>query len=114
VVGFVAGGVVALVGVLLVGVLLDVDDEVLLDVDDEVLLDVDLVVEVLELLQFLAASCATVWAPWLRFCDRVVLTVDGRLVTALVSAADALSAGPHWWAATADEIEFSWLVRLLF
>jgi hypothetical protein len=43
----------------------------------------------------------------------VVLTVDGRLVTALVSAADALLAGPHWWAATAEEIEFSWLVRLL-
>jgi hypothetical protein len=43
----------------------------------------------------------------------VVLTVEGRLVTALVSAADALSAGPHWWAATAEEIELSWLVRLL-
>jgi hypothetical protein len=52
-------------------------------------------------------------APWLRFCDRVVLTVDGRLVTELVSAADALLAWPHWWAATAEEIEFSWLVRLL-
>ena len=61
----------------------------------------------LELLQSLAASWATVLAPWLRFCDSVVLTVEGRLVTALVSAAAALPAGPHWWAATAEEIEFS-------
>ncbi len=52
-------------------------------------------------------------APWLRFCDSVVFTVEGRLVTALVSAADALLACPHWWAATAEETEFSWLVRLL-
>jgi hypothetical protein len=43
----------------------------------------------------------------------VVLTVEGRLVTALVSAAAALAAGPHWWAATAEETEFSWVVRLL-
>ena len=47
---------------------------------------------VLELLQSLAASSPTVLAPWLRFCDRVVLIVEGRLVTALVSAADALLA----------------------
>ncbi|MFZ1992696.1 MAG: hypothetical protein WAU75_01195 [Solirubrobacteraceae bacterium] len=112
VVGLVADEDVALVGVLVVGVV-ELLVDVLLDVDDEVLLGVDLVVEVLEVLQFWAASCATVPAPWLRFCERVVLTVDGRLVTALVSAADALLAAPHWWAATAEEIEFSWLVRLL-
>jgi hypothetical protein len=96
VVGFVAGGAVLLVGVLLevlvgllVAVLLDVVVELEVDVDDEVL-------ELLELLlQSLAASSATVLAPWLRFCDRVVLTVEGRLVTALVSAADALLACPH-------------------
>lgn len=62
---------------------------VLLEEDEEELL------ELLELLQSLAASWATVLAPWLRFCDRVVLTVEGRLVTALVSAAEALSAEPH-------------------
>jgi hypothetical protein len=55
---------------------------------------VDLVVDVLEV-QSLAASSATVLAPWLRLDDRVVLTVEGRLVTALVSAAAALLAGPH-------------------
>ena len=53
-------------------------------------------------------------APWLRFCDRVVLIVEGRLVTALVSAADALLACPQLWASTAEETEFSWLVRLWF
>jgi hypothetical protein len=114
VVGLVAGGVVVLVVVLLdveVGALVAVEVGVLV----EVLVDVDVVlVDVLELLQSLAASSATVFAPWLRFWDRVVLMVDGRLVTALVSAADALAAGPHWWAATAAETESSWLVRLLF
>jgi hypothetical protein len=96
VVGFVAGGAVLLVDVLL-DVLVGLLVAVLLDVVvEEVLDDVDeLLVEVLELLQSLAASSATVFAPWLRFCDSVVLTVDGRLVTALVSAADALLAGPH-------------------
>jgi hypothetical protein len=115
VVGFVAGGFVLLVGEvlveaveLLVVVELEVVVELLVDVD------VDELVELLELLQSLAASSATVPAPWLRFCERVVLIVEGRLVTALVSAADALLAGPHWWASTAEETEFSWLVRLLF
>jgi hypothetical protein len=114
VVGLVAGGVVAL---LLVDVLLEVLVELLVVVVGVlvevvvVLDDVDLVV--LVLLQSLAARRATVLAPWLRFCERVVLTVEGRLVTALVSAAAALLAGPHWWAATAEETEFSWLVRLL-
>jgi hypothetical protein len=114
VVGLVAAEVVVLVVVLLdvdVGVLVDVEVGVLV----AVLVDVDVVlVEVLELLQSLAASSATVLAPWLRFWDRVVLMVDGRLVTALVSAADALAAAPHWWASTAAETELSWLVRLLF
>ncbi|HEX3977094.1 MAG TPA: hypothetical protein VHW96_12580 [Solirubrobacteraceae bacterium] len=92
-VGFVAGGAVLLLDVLLdvlvgllVVVLLDV---VVVDVVDDV---DEVLVDVLELLQSLAASCATVLAPWLRFCDSVVLTVEGRLVTALVSAADALLA----------------------
>jgi hypothetical protein len=97
VVGFVAGGDVLLVdeglvdGVeLLVGVLLEVLVEVLVDVGVELL-------ELLELLdlQSLMASRATVLAPWLRFRESVVLTVVGRLVTALVSAAAALLAAPH-------------------
>ncbi len=73
---------------LLVAVLLEVLVELLV-VEDEVLEDV------LELLQSLEASSATVLAPWLRFADSVVLIVEGRLVTALVSAADALLACPH-------------------
>jgi hypothetical protein len=108
VVGFVAGGAVLLVGVLL-EVLVELLVEVLLEVVVELaVVEDEVLVDVLELLlQSLAASWATVLAPWLRFCERVVLTVEGRLVTALVSAADALLAGPHWWAATAEEIEFS-------
>lgn len=113
VVGLVAGELVLLVVVLVdvdVGVLV----EVLVGVLVEVVVDVDVVlVDVLELLQSRAASSATVLAPWLRFCDRVVLIVDGRLVTALVSAAAALLACAHWWAATAAETEFSWLVSVL-
>ena len=114
VVGLVAGGVVELVDVLVdvdVGVLVEVEVGVLV----VVVVDVDVVlVDVLELLQSLAASCATVLAPWLRFCDSVVLMVEGRLVTALVRAAAALLACAHWCAATAEDTEFSWLVRLLF
>jgi hypothetical protein len=54
--GFVAGGVVLLLDVLLVGVV-ELLVDVLLGVDDDVLVEeVDLVVEVLVLLQFLAAS----------------------------------------------------------
>jgi hypothetical protein len=74
--------------------------------------DEEVVLELLEL-QSLAASWLTVLAPWLRFCDRVVLTVDGRLVTALVRAAEALLACPQLWALTAFETESSWLLRLL-
>jgi hypothetical protein len=115
VVGLVAGGLVLLVEVLVdvdVGVLVDVVVGVLVVV---VVVDVDVVlVEVLELLQSRTASCATVLAPRLRFCDRVRLIVAGRLVTALVSAAAALLACAHWCAATAADTEFSWLVRLLF
>ena len=80
----------------------------------EVVVGVDVVVRVVVVLQLRAASSATVLAPWLRFRDRVVLIVEGRLVTALVSAAAALLAWAHSWAATAAEIESSWLVRLLF
>ena len=91
VVGFVAvGGALVLVEVLVGTVELLV--VVLLEVVVELLVDVDELVELLELLQSLAASSATVLAPWLRFCERVVLIVEGRLVTALVSAADALLA----------------------
>jgi hypothetical protein len=115
VVGLVAGVLVELVDVLVdveVGVLVE---EVVVGVLVVVVVDVDVVlVEVLELLQSLAASCATVLAPWLRFCDRVVLMVEGRFVTALVSAAAALLACAHWCAATAADTEFSWLVRPLF
>jgi hypothetical protein len=103
---------------LLVEVLLDVDVGVLVDVlvvGVELVVGVDVVVlVVLVLAQSRAARWATVLAPWLRFCDRVVLIVAGRLVTALVSAAAALLACAHWWASTAEETEFSWLVRLLF
>ena len=91
VVGFVAvGGALVLVEVLVGTVELLV--VVLLEVVVELVVDVDELVELLELLQSLAASSATVLAPWLRFCERVVLIVEGRLVTALVSAADALLA----------------------
>ena len=62
---------------------------------------VDDVLELVELLQSLAASWLTVLAPWLRFCERVVLIVAGRLVTALVSAAEALLACAQLWASTA-------------
>jgi hypothetical protein len=63
-----------------------------------VLVLVGVVVEVLlllEVVQSRTASWLTVPAPWLRFCDSVVLIVEGRLVTALVSAEAALAAGPH-------------------
>ena len=70
--------------------------------------------DVLELLlQSLAANSLTVLAPWLRFADSVVLIVDGRLVTALVSAAEALLACGQLWTSTACETESSWLFRLL-
>jgi hypothetical protein len=117
-VGFVAGDVPVLldelleelleleVGLLLVVVVV-VAAVVVGAVDDDV-------VEVLEVLQSRAASSLTVLAPWLRFCDKVVLIVDGRLVTALVSAADALLAWAQLWASTACETESNWLVRLLF
>ncbi len=95
VVGFVAGGAVLLVAVFVGAVELLVLVLVLVLVL-EVEVDVDEVLVVLELLlQFLAASLATVLAPWLRFLDRVVLIVEGRLVTSLVSAAAALLACPH-------------------
>jgi hypothetical protein len=96
VVGFVAGGVVLLLDVL-VDVLVGLLVAVLLEVLVELLVEEDEVLEdVLELLlQSLDASSATVLAPWLRLADSVVLIVEGRLVTALVSAADALLAGPH-------------------
>jgi hypothetical protein len=113
VVGFVAGGVV-FVGVLVVGVLVVVGVEVVVGVDVAVVGVVGVVRVRVVLVQSLAASSATVLAPWLRFCESVVLIVEGRLVTALVSAADALLAAPHWWWATAEETESSWLVRLLF
>jgi hypothetical protein len=115
-VGFVAGDVPVLLDELLeelveleVGLLLLVVVAAVLVAAVE-----DDVVELLELLQSRAASSLTVLAPWLRFCDRVVLIVEGRLVTALVSAADALLACAQLWASTACETESSWLVRLLF
>ena len=73
--------VVVVVVVVVVGVEDDDDDELLELDDDDELLDVQC-----------WASWATVAAPWLRFDDRVVLTVEGRLVTALVRAAAALAA----------------------
>lgn len=102
------------VGVLVVGVLVVVGVEVVVGVDVAVVGVVGVVRVRVVLVQSLAASSATVLAPWLRFCESVVLIVEGRLVTALVSAADALLAAPHWWWATAEETESSWLVRLLF
>jgi hypothetical protein len=94
VVGFVAGEDVLVVGDVLVG------DVGLVVVGVLVVVDVDVVVVCVEVVlvvvvQSRAASSATVFAPWLRFCERVVLMVDGRLVTALVSAAAALLACPH-------------------
>jgi hypothetical protein len=114
VVGFVAGGAVLLVGAVLVDEVELLVVVVLVLVVGLVLVVVLVVFEVLVLLQSLAASSATVLAPWLRFCERVVLMVEGRLVTALVRAAEALLAWPQWWADTAAAIEFSGVVRLLF
>ena len=73
----------------------------------------DDVLELLGLLQSRAASSLTVLAPWLRFCDSVVLIVAGRFVTALVSAAEALLAWAQLWTSTACDTESSWLFRLL-
>jgi hypothetical protein len=96
VVGLVAGGLVLLLVVVLLEVLVDVLVVVFV-ADVEVVVGVDDVVDVvLVAAQSRAARRATVPAPWLRFCDRVVLIVEGRLVTALVSAAAALLACPHW------------------
>ena len=67
----------------------------------------ELELELLELLQSLLASSLTVLAPWLRFRDSVVLMLDGRLVTPLVSAAEALLAWPQLWDCTALETESS-------
>jgi hypothetical protein len=114
--GFVAPGevpvglVVVVVGlvVVVVGLVVVVVGDVLVVVGAVV---VGVVVVVL--LQALAASWLTVLAAWLRFCERVVLTEAGRLVTALVRAAEALLAWPQLWALIALETESSWLLRLL-
>jgi hypothetical protein len=42
----------------------------------------------------------------------VVLTVEGRLATALLNDRAALDAAPHWPEATAEETAASWLFRL--
>ena len=89
---------------LLVELLELVEDGVVGLVDEVVVVRV--VVE-LEVVQSRCASWLTVPAPWPRFCTSVVVTDWGRLATALVSAAAALPACPHWWDASAEEIEFS-------
>jgi hypothetical protein len=117
-------GVVGFVAVVvLVLVLVDVDDEVVVVLGVLVVLllvvvGVELLeVRVVDVLVVVEQSCAASWltvpAPWLRFLTSVVLIEEGRLVTALVSAAAALCATPHWPAATAEEMESSWLARLL-
>jgi hypothetical protein len=86
-------------------------DDVVVVVDDVVVEVVVGLVEVVmtgvEVVQSRCASWLTVPAPWPRFCTRVVVTDGGRLATALVSAAAALAASPHWWAPIAEETEFS-------
>ena len=109
----------ALVGLVCVPVLELVLDDVLEVVGVLVEELLELVVEVDELLvlevlwQSLEASWPTVEAPWPRFCSRVVLTVEGRLATALFSDVAALAAAPHWCEPSATEIDCSWLLRLL-
>jgi hypothetical protein len=91
VVGFVAGEVVVgLCVVVVVVVVVGLVSDVVVVVAVVGVLVV--VVVVVVLLQSLAANSLTVLAPWLRFCERVVLIVAGRLVTALVRAAEALLA----------------------
>ena len=89
---------------LLVEVVGLVEDDVVGLVDVLVL---RLVVVGVEVVQSRWASWLTVPAPWPRFWTSVVVTDWGRLATALVSAAAALPASPHWWDASAEEIEFS-------
>jgi hypothetical protein len=114
VVGFVAGDVPVVLWDVVVVVVELLVVVVGLDVVAAVgVLVVVVVLVVVELLQSLAASSLTVLAPWLRFCDSVVLIVRGRLVTALVRAAAALLACPQSCASTALETESSWLLRLL-
>jgi hypothetical protein len=87
------------------GVLLDEleDDELL---EDEVV-GVDTVVE-LCWRQSLAASCAIVAAPWVRFSRSVGLTVIGSVATSALSAALALTAAPQSPACTAELISLPW------
>lgn len=94
-----------------VGFVCVLDGVVLLDdeLDEELL--VECVVLVLE--QSLAASSLTVAAPCPRFLIRVVLTLFGSEPISFESCCAAAVAAPQLRAATADEIEFSWSLRLL-
>lgn len=58
------------------------------------------------------ASWPTVEAPWLRFCAKVGLTVEGRFATALLKDVTALEAAPQSPAETAEESVSSWPFRL--
>jgi hypothetical protein len=68
-----------------------------------VAVEVVVVVFVLWVLQSLTASWPTVLAPWRRLLTSVVLTVLGRLSTALLNDVAALVAAPHCPELTAVE-----------
>jgi len=92
-------GLVSVVGVLVVGGLVV---GVVLDVGGVALVLVVLVVLGVALLQ-LAASLATVEAPWSRFLRRVGSTEPGRFATALETAATPWWAASHCPLATAED-----------
>ncbi len=87
--------------------------ELLEEVEDEVLDELELEVELDVGVQSWAASALTVPAPWPRFCSRVGSTDCGSLATALLSSAAALWAPAQSWAATAEEMALRLLARLL-
>jgi hypothetical protein len=110
-------GFVSVVLELLLELLLEVGGvvAVAVDVTVSVVVGVELLLDelVVVLWQSRAASCPTVAAPWPRFCTRVVLILGGRLATWLENARAAPVAASHLPAATAEDTESSWALRLL-
>jgi hypothetical protein len=98
VVGVVSVVVVGVVCVVVVGVVVVVVGVVVVVVVGVVVVVAVLLVGVVVLVvwwQSLAASVLTVDAPWLRLARSVLLTVPGRLLTALLNACEAFEAAPQ-------------------
>lgn len=105
-----------LVVAVLVTVAVEVVEVVLLELElvdvDEVVVEVVVdEVEVVVWLQALLASTATVETAWLRFVDTVLLTVEGRLATALDSLPFAAATELQLCAETAEETASRWLLK---